>query len=150
MSPSATGRATHQPVAMDAADGSQTTTKGGFWAAIDVASGKVLWRPPTRNRPSTGAMSLANGVIYAGSLIGDGNNMYALNAETGAVLWTFASGGAVASGAAIVGGTVFWGSGYRGGDNDKLYAFSRRPITQRAGAQSRSRPSSRAIAGSSI
>ena len=119
------GNRNHEPVAMDAADGSQTTTKGGFWAAIDAASGKVLWRTADPQQAiDTGAMSVANGVIYAGSLIGDGNNMYALNAETGAVLWTFASGGAVASGAAIVGGTVFWGSGYRGGDNDKLYAFS--------------------------
>jgi hypothetical protein len=29
----------------------------------------------------------------------------------------------VRSGAAIVGGQVYWGSGYTGGPNDKLYAF---------------------------
>jgi outer membrane protein assembly factor BamB len=49
--------------------------------------------------------------------------MYALDATTGAILWSFASGGEVRSGAAIVGAKVYWGSGYRGGHNNKLYAF---------------------------
>jgi polyvinyl alcohol dehydrogenase (cytochrome) len=54
--------------------------------------------------------------------------MYALNAATGDVLWTFASGGSCLSGAAISQGHVFWGSGYSnfglGAPNNKLYAFS--------------------------
>ena len=49
--------------------------------------------------------------------------MYGLDASTGAILWSFASGGEVRSGAAIVGAKVFWGSGYKGGPNDKLFAF---------------------------
>jgi polyvinyl alcohol dehydrogenase (cytochrome) len=49
--------------------------------------------------------------------------MYALDASSGAILWSFASGGEVRSGAAIVGPKVYWGSGYRGGHNNKLYAF---------------------------
>jgi polyvinyl alcohol dehydrogenase (cytochrome) len=120
------GNLKHEPVAMDAENGSQTTTKGGFWAAIDATSGKVLWRTADPQQAlDTGAVSVANGVVYAGSLAGDGENMYALNAETGAVLWKFASGGAVASGAAIVDGAVYWGSGYhKYGDNNKFYAFS--------------------------
>ena len=53
--------------------------------------------------------------------------MYALDAATGAMLWSFASGGSCLSGAAISNGTVYWGSGYSnfgfGTPNNKLYAF---------------------------
>jgi polyvinyl alcohol dehydrogenase (cytochrome) len=53
--------------------------------------------------------------------------MYALDALIGKILWSFASGGPVIDGPAIVNGVVYWGSGYRigtGGNNDKRYAFS--------------------------
>jgi polyvinyl alcohol dehydrogenase (cytochrome) len=50
--------------------------------------------------------------------------MYALNAATGAIDWSYASGGSVIAGAAIVNDTVYWGSGYYiGAENNKLYAF---------------------------
>jgi polyvinyl alcohol dehydrogenase (cytochrome) len=53
--------------------------------------------------------------------------MYAMDPATGKVLWSFASGGSVNSSPAIVGGVVYWGSGYHGGggitSNNKLYAF---------------------------
>jgi polyvinyl alcohol dehydrogenase (cytochrome) len=55
-----------------------------------------------------------------------------LDARTGQVEWRFPSGGAVWSGAAIVDGVVYWGSGYDtkarkmtyDGNNNKFYAFS--------------------------
>jgi polyvinyl alcohol dehydrogenase (cytochrome) len=53
--------------------------------------------------------------------------MYALNAATGAILWSFASGGSCLSGASISDGMLYWGSGYSnfgfGTPNNKLYAF---------------------------
>jgi polyvinyl alcohol dehydrogenase (cytochrome) len=49
--------------------------------------------------------------------------MYALNAATGRILWSFASGGSVASGPAIVGGSVYSKSGI-GSPSRRLYAFS--------------------------
>jgi polyvinyl alcohol dehydrogenase (cytochrome) len=59
--------------------------------------------------------------------------MYALDAATGKILWSFASGGTVTGGAAIVDGSVYWGSGYCGTlclgtstpllNNNKVYAF---------------------------
>jgi len=62
------------------------------------------------------------GVVYAGSLSGD---MVAMDGDSGAILWRFASGGSVICGPYIVNGTVFWGSGYRiGKSNNKLFAFS--------------------------
>ncbi len=114
--------------------------RGGFWSALDAATGQVLWQvagdqPPavvSRTTPpgaialTPGAVSVANGVVFAGALDAAGT-MYALDAETGNILWHFASGGSVNSGAAIVDGVVYWGSGYshiQGTPNNKFYAFS--------------------------
>ena len=110
------------------------TWSAGSWAALDSATGKILWQVPASGqdplKPSlaagaTGQMSVANGVVFAGSLSGD---MVALEAATGKTLWTFASGGSVVGGASIVDGTVYWGSGYAhlniGTSNHKLFAFA--------------------------
>jgi polyvinyl alcohol dehydrogenase (cytochrome) len=100
------------------------TITGGSWTAMNAATGAILWQTPDPQSASdTGYVSVANGVVYAGSNASTGTNMYALDASTGAILWSFASGGEVRSGAAIVGAKVYWGSGYRGGHNNKLYAF---------------------------
>jgi polyvinyl alcohol dehydrogenase (cytochrome) len=65
-------------------------------------------------------------VVYACSLDAAGH-MYAMNAATGAILWSFPSGGSCLSGAAIADGTLYWGSGYSnfgfGTANNKLYSF---------------------------
>ena len=114
-------------------DGGKTIT-GGSWAALDPATGKVLWQvPDPQGARDTGFVSTANSVVYAGSLASTGTNMYALDASTGNILWSFASGGSVVGGASIAGSTVFWGSGYCGTacliegtaptNNNKLYAF---------------------------
>lgn len=54
-------------------------------------------------------------------------HLYALDAATGTVLWSCASGGSCLSGAAISNDEVFWGSGYGnfgfGTPNNQLYAF---------------------------
>src|SRR6266566_2892509 len=107
---------------------------GGSWAALDPATGKILWQTPDPHGDfDTSFVSAANGVIYAGSLAAAGTDMYALDAATGTILWSFASGGSVTGGAAIAGGSVYWGSGYCGTaclgsapvtNNNKVYAFS--------------------------
>ncbi|HEX3435396.1 MAG TPA: PQQ-binding-like beta-propeller repeat protein [Pseudacidobacterium sp.] len=97
----------------------------GAWSALDVATGKILWQTadPTAAATDAGAVSVANGVMYAGSSTG---KMYALDARTGKILWNFASGGTVIDGPSIVDGAVYWGSGYRRGGtgNNKVYAFT--------------------------
>jgi polyvinyl alcohol dehydrogenase (cytochrome) len=57
--------------------------------------------------------------------------MYAFDAKSGDILWSFDSGGSVLDGPSIVNGTVYWGSGYanlraliHGKGNNKIYAFS--------------------------
>jgi polyvinyl alcohol dehydrogenase (cytochrome) len=104
---------------------------------MDPATGKILWQTPDpQGAVDAGFVSVANGVVYAGSMVTAGNNMYALDAATGKILWSFASGGTVTGGAAIVDGSVYWGSGYCGTlclgsstpvlNNNKVYAFSLR------------------------
>jgi polyvinyl alcohol dehydrogenase (cytochrome) len=100
------------------------TVTGGSWTALNPATGAILWQTPDpQSRADFGYVSVANGVVYGGSNAPAGDNMFALNASTGAFLWSFASGGAVRSGAAIVGSQVYWGTGYKGADNNKIYAF---------------------------
>jgi polyvinyl alcohol dehydrogenase (cytochrome) len=100
----------------------------GVWSGLDAVTGAVLWqtRPPNGGGTS-GPVTTANGVVFGCSLDPQGF-MYALNAATGAVLWSFPSGGSCLSGAAISNGMVFWGSGYSnfgvGTPNNKVYAFS--------------------------
>jgi polyvinyl alcohol dehydrogenase (cytochrome) len=98
----------------------------GAWSALDVATGKILWQTadPTPATIDRGSVSVANGVMYAGSNSGQ---MYALDTRTGNILWNFASGGSVIDGPSIVDGVLFWGSGYRevvGTGNNKVYAFT--------------------------
>jgi polyvinyl alcohol dehydrogenase (cytochrome) len=99
----------------------------GSWSALDVSSGKILWQTadPTAGTIDPGSVSVANGVMYAGSYSGQ---MYALDTITGDVLWNFASGGSVIDGPSIVDGVVYWGSGYGsfppGTGNNKVYAFT--------------------------
>jgi polyvinyl alcohol dehydrogenase (cytochrome) len=103
------------------------TINWGSWAALDPRNGRILWQvpDPTVGALDPGAVSVANGVLYAGSYSGA---MYGLDAATGAVLFSFASGGSVIDAPSIVKGTVYWGSGYRniapGIGNNKVFAFS--------------------------
>lgn len=104
------------------------TIDWGSWAALDVATGRIVWQiaDPTPGAVDMGSVSVANGVVYAGSF--PGGKMYAIRADTGAILWQFASGGAVVDGPSIVNGTIYWGSGYShikpGVPNSKVFAFS--------------------------
>ena len=122
------GNTHHDPVTIQSESGKPLTTTGGFWAALDVATGKILWRTPDpQGAIDVGALTVGDGLVYAGSMAPRGENMYALDAATGALRWSFSSGGSVAGGPAVVGGAVYWGSGYRiggiNGSNNKLYAF---------------------------
>jgi polyvinyl alcohol dehydrogenase (cytochrome) len=104
------------------------TITGGSWAALDPRTGRIIWQvADPLNAPDLGALTVANGVVYAGSMAHTGDQMYALNSRTGDILWRFSAGGSVVDGPAVVSGTVFWGSGYArtgGVGNDQFFAFS--------------------------
>ncbi len=100
----------------------------GSWSALDATTGDIVWQKaaPLQSSP-VGPVTVANGVVYAGTMDPAGH-MYALDARSGSILWSFASGGSINSGAAVVDGTVFWGTGYvrtGGTAGRKLYALSR-------------------------
>ncbi len=59
---------------------------------------------------------MANGVVYIGS--GD-HNVYALNASTGAKLWSYTTGDTVYSSPAVANGVVYVGS-----FDNNVYAFA--------------------------
>ncbi|MBV8806686.1 MAG: PQQ-binding-like beta-propeller repeat protein [Sinobacteraceae bacterium] len=111
----------------------------GSWAALDPATGKILWQVPDPNGSNVlgvdmGPVTVANGVLYAPSMspVPTAPTMFALDASTGATLWSYAAGSSVLAGATVAEGTVLWGSGYsRGGtpftDNNKLFSFEVQP-----------------------
>jgi polyvinyl alcohol dehydrogenase (cytochrome) len=110
-------------------------TSVGSWAALDPATGEILWQiaNPTMTAPLNGAsvngpLAVVNGVVFAGSMDMSGT-MLALDAKTGNVLWQYASGATVYGGPAIVDGVVYWGNGYPqrllfGSTGQTLFAFA--------------------------
>ena len=103
------------------------TITWGSWGALDAHTGQIVWQTadPTKGALDPGAMSVANGVVYAGSYSG---MMYAMDAKAGTILWSFDSGGSVVGGPAIADGVIYWGSGYAriapGKPNNQVFAFA--------------------------
>jgi parallel beta-helix repeat protein len=125
----------HLPVTITSATGQKSTITSGYWTALDPSTGAILWQTATPNHASPlSFVSASNGLVYSGSTDATGPDMFALDAATGAITWSFASGGAVLSGPAIVDGSLYWGSGYHtqelgpffpgDGNNNKVFAFS--------------------------
>ena len=107
----------------------------GSWAALDPATGHILWQTADPNGAfDIGPVTVANGVVYAGSMGGPSSTtaptLFALDATNGKFLWNFPAGSSVNAGASIVKDTVYWGSGYSrfgptlGTGNNKFYAFT--------------------------
>lgn len=104
---------------------------GGFWSALDINTGRKIWVTPDPDSLkgqdcddplllddnlgiSMGALTAANSkdntIVFAPSMAG---KMYALEGKTGKILNTFLLDGSGFSGATVVEGKVFFGSGYR-------------------------------------
>jgi len=119
-----------------------TAVTGGSWAALDPDTGRILWQtadPHVETLPVVGTVgvwdlapvTVAHGVLYAASMakLAFQNQMFALDAATGQVLWQFGAGSSVNAGPAVVDGTVYWGTGYsrsgiEGSGNQQFFAFS--------------------------
>jgi polyvinyl alcohol dehydrogenase (cytochrome) len=96
----------------------------GFWSALDAATGTILWQTPEPKdtliplRGPKGPVTVANGVLFGGTTTSGDHTMFALDAASGAILWTYDPGGTVNSGAAVVDGVVYWGAIARFDDED--------------------------------
>jgi polyvinyl alcohol dehydrogenase (cytochrome) len=115
---------------------------GGSWAALDPATGRILWQtadPQQETLAGTGTVGVwdlapvtaANGVVYAASMAKDPqqNQLFALDAANGRILWQYGAGGSVNAAPAVVNGSVYWGTGYsrsgvEGSGNNQFYAFT--------------------------
>lgn len=135
----AVANSNYLPYTLTKGPGRGRTVNGGFWASLDAWDGEVLWEVAGENPPAIAPddsiinpiarnyspVTVVNGVVFAGAMDSLGT-MYAFDANSGKILWSFESGGSVVSGAAIVDGVVYWGSGYEnigGTPNNKFYAF---------------------------
>jgi len=119
-----------------------TAVTGGSWAALDPFTGRILWQtadPQVETLPGVGVVgvwdlapvTVAHGVLYAASMakLAFQNQMFALDAATGEILWQFGAGSSVNACPAVVDGTVYWGAGYarsgiEGSGNQQFFAFS--------------------------
>ncbi|XLR06512.1 hypothetical protein HN51_061397 [Arachis hypogaea] len=93
------------------APSNRTTTSGG-WVAMDASNGKIVWSTANpSNSTSNGPVSVANDVVFAGSvdLLG---SIYAMNAKNGKILWSYETGASVYGGMSISNGCIYVGSGY--------------------------------------
>ena len=108
-------------------DGDPALPPTGSFAALDPASGEILWQTPDPSGSyDLGAVSTSNGVVYAGSMSG---HMYALDGRNGRVLRDIAGEGSSNAGPAIGNdGTIYWGNGYArfglGTGSHTFYALS--------------------------
>ncbi|KAK1567485.1 hypothetical protein Q3G72_012734 [Acer saccharum] len=80
--------------------------------AMDARNGRILWSTADpSNALAFGPVTLANGVLFAGSTHGKGQ-IYAMNAKTGKVLWSYDTGGTVYGEMSVRNGCIYIGNGY--------------------------------------
>ncbi|KAI3693155.1 hypothetical protein L6452_32986 [Arctium lappa] len=90
----------------------KSATSGG-WVSMDATSGNVLWSTANpSNATASGPVSLANGVVFAGST-NESGPIYAMSGATGEILWSYNTGATVYGGMSINNGCVYVGNGYK-------------------------------------
>ncbi|KAL6135666.1 hypothetical protein ACLB2K_067893 [Fragaria x ananassa] len=92
---------------------SQNTTIAGGWVAMEARSGNILWSTANANdATSPAAVTVANGVVFGGSTYKEGP-IYAMNAKTGKILWSYDTGATVYGGISVSNGCIYLGNGYK-------------------------------------
>ncbi|KAH6792047.1 hypothetical protein C2S52_002524 [Perilla frutescens var. hirtella] len=90
---------------------SKNVTTGGGWVAMDAGTGKVLWSTADPHNATNNPVTIANGVLFGGSTYGTGP-VYAIDATSGEILWSYETGASVYGGFAVSRGCAFVGHGY--------------------------------------
>jgi polyvinyl alcohol dehydrogenase (cytochrome) len=105
----------------------------GSWAALDPATGNILWQVGDPNGAITlGPVTVADGAVFVSSMASGATapTMLALKSDTGQILWSYAAGSSVNAGPAVSNGVLYLGSGYAHlgippyTGNNKFFAFS--------------------------
>lgn len=87
------------------------TTAGG-WVGMDAMNGEIIWTTANpSNSSANGPVSVANEVVFAGSMDKLGH-IYALNAKNGKIVWSYETGANVYGGMSISNGCIYVGHGY--------------------------------------
>ena len=91
------------------------TSDGKFINAVDVNTGKEIWRTKTHDLVWSSA-SIAGGIAYFGDYSG---NFFAVNSNDGKIIWRFKTGSIIHSSSVIYKNTIYFGS-----DDGYLYALT--------------------------
>jgi serine/threonine protein kinase len=102
----------------------------GTVVAVEVASGRTLWRQSVGPATFSPYVATTSGIIFAGSVSGGAagpqtGQLHALNPETGKQLWSVPVTGGVNEGPVAAGGVVYTG----GGDLDSGILEAWQPAT---------------------
>lgn len=89
-----------------------------FLLAFNALTGRVRWQSPQGGGGTPAAPTSAFGLLFDGSTDG---NLYAASPSTGAIVWTFPTGGPIFSAPAIGDGVLYVGS-----DDHNFYAIDAR------------------------
>ncbi|MBA0819280.1 hypothetical protein Gohar_019773 [Gossypium harknessii] len=90
----------------------KVTTAGG-WVAMDSKNGRILWSTADpSNGTASGPVTVANGVLIGGSTFRQGP-IYAMNAKSGEILWSYDTGATIYGGASVSNGCIYIGHGYK-------------------------------------
>lgn len=102
----------------------KTTTAGG-WVAMYPPTGKVLWSTGNpSNASNNGPVTVANGVVFAGSSNSTTGPIYAIDAKVGNILWSYDTGATIYGGVSVSDGCIYVGHGYKVGIGSFNPAFS--------------------------
>ncbi|GAB4830265.1 hypothetical protein Ancab_019905 [Ancistrocladus abbreviatus] len=92
---------------------SKSITTFGGWVAMDASTGEIIWSTANpSNATANGPVTVANGVVFAGSTNGKGP-IYAMNAMTGKILWSYKTGATIYGGVSVSRGCIYFGNGYK-------------------------------------
>ncbi|KAK9741160.1 hypothetical protein RND81_03G086000 [Saponaria officinalis] len=95
---------------------SNHTSKAGGWVAMDSKTGKVIWSTSNpSNASSNGPVTVANGIVFAGSTDGKTGPIYAMDAKMGNILWSFQTNATIFGGVLVSHGCIYFGHGYKVG-----------------------------------
>lgn len=121
----------HFPNMLAGQHGKTVNWNAGSWGEIDLTTGKFDWQIPANGQDLSnpayggtagGSVAYSNNVLFAESTSG---YMTAVDADSGNILWTYASGQPVNYGPAVFNEMVYWGTARAHGSkvSAMIYAF---------------------------